>query len=242
MPLFHIGALGVAVAQNFRGGTIYRYRQFEPQAMLDCIETEQITTLHVAPVMVQMLMDFPTIEEADVTSVHTAIYSAAPMPSPLLTSIGIPFANTEVRVVDENENDCPTGEAGELLIKSTAMFRGYWNNNTASIETLRGGWCHTGDIVKQDENSFLYLVDRKKDMIISGGENIYSREVEEAVLQHESVSEVAVIGVPDEKWDESVCAIVILKQGKQVTEQELIDHTKTLIASYKKTQDCLLYR
>lgn len=276
MPLFHVGALGCGVAQHFRGGTIYLHRQFDPAAMLRAIEQDQITTLHVAPVMVQMLLDLPEIGQADVSSVHTVIYSAAPMPSPLLrralkkfgpvfvqyygqtevigtalykschrpegserdqqllTSIGLPFANTEVRVVDDNGNDCPNGEPGELLMKSTMMFRGYWNNHSATLETIKDGWCHTGDMVKRDEQGFLYLVDRKKDMIISGGENIYSREVEEAILQHEAVAEVAVIGMPDAKWGEAVCAVVILKPGEEVTEQRLIDHTKMLIASYKK--------
>jgi acyl-CoA synthetase (AMP-forming)/AMP-acid ligase II len=148
--------------------------------------------------------------------------------------VGRPYQNVLLRIVDEEDNEVPVGTPGEITIKSTAIFRGYWNNNAATIETLRGGWLHTGDIGKVDEEGFLYLVDRKKDMIISGGENIYSREVEEAVIQHDAVSECAVIGIADEKWGEAVCAIVLLKPGRKATADELTKHTVTQIASYKK--------
>jgi acyl-CoA synthetase (AMP-forming)/AMP-acid ligase II len=151
-----------------------------------------------------------------------------------LTSVGFPFPTVGLRVVDENGVDCATGEPGELLLKSPVMFRGYWNNSIATAEAVRDGWFHTGDIGRFDEDGFLYLVDRKKDMIISGGENIYSREVEEAILTHPAVSEVAVIGLPDETWGETVCAVIVLVPGKAATESEIIQHTRSLIASYKK--------
>jgi acyl-CoA synthetase (AMP-forming)/AMP-acid ligase II len=276
MPLFHVGALGVGIGQHFRGGTIHLHRQFDPAAMLAAIERERISIIHVAPTMVQMLLALPDIEQTDVSSLHTVLYAAAPMPGPVLKrgleifgnvfmqyygqtevigttlfkehhrpdgdardrarlmSVGLPFANTLVRIVDDAGCDCALGTPGEILMKSTMMFRGYWNNDAATLETIRDGWCHTGDVGKFDDQGFLYLVDRKKDMIISGGENIYSREVEEAVLQHPAVSEVAVIGVPDAKWGEAVCAVVVLKPGIAATEAELIEHTRTLIASYKK--------
>lgn len=114
------------------------------------------------------------------------------------------------------------------------MFRGYWNDMVSTIDTLRDGWVHSGDIGEFDEDGFLYIVDRRKDMIISGGENIYSREVEEALAQHPAVSECAVIGSPHEKWGETVRAVVVLRQDGEVTEDELIDFCKGLIASYKK--------
>ena len=109
---------------------------------------------------------------------------------------------------------------GEILLTSPGVMKGYWNNTAATIETLRDGWVHTGDVGKLDDEGFLYLVDRKKDMIISGGENIYSREVEEAVVTHEAVSEVAVIGVADEKWGEAVMAVVVLKPGATASAEE----------------------
>jgi len=152
----------------------------------------------------------------------------------ILTSVGQVSPRVNVRIVDDNGADLPVGEVGEILLSSPGVMKGYWNNSGATIDTLRDGWVHTGDMGRLDTEGFLYLVDRKKDMIISGGENIYSREVEEAVVTHDAVSEVAVIGKPDEKWGEAVMAVVVLKPGASASEQVLIDHCRTLIASYKK--------
>jgi acyl-CoA synthetase (AMP-forming)/AMP-acid ligase II len=113
------------------------------------------------------------------------------------------------------------------------MLDGYWNNTPASIEALRGGWYHTGDIGVVDEQGYVFLIDRKKDMIISGGENVYSREVEETLAQHPAVLECAVIGVAHPKWVEVVKAVVVLRPRAKLTESELIAHCKQLIASYK---------
>ena len=124
--------------------------------------------------------------------------------------------------------------SGEILLTSPGVMKGYWNNTVATIETLRDGWVHTGDVGKLDHEGYLYLVDRKKDMIISGGENIYSREVEEAVVTHEAVSEVAVIGVADEKWGEAVMAVVVLKPGARQVPRKSWNIRRTMIASYKK--------
>ena len=151
-----------------------------------------------------------------------------------LKSVGQPYPNLQARIVDDEGRDCPPNVPGEIVARSTAMFRGYWNNHPASLETLRDGWCHTGDVGRLDEDGFLYLVDRKKDVIITGGENVYSREVEEAVLQHPAVSECAVIGVPDTRWGESVCAVMVLRPGHSATEDEIVGHVRSLIASYKK--------
>jgi acyl-CoA synthetase (AMP-forming)/AMP-acid ligase II len=259
-----------------RGGTNYLYRQFEPDEIIAGIQRHKLTFILLAPTMVQMLLDSPAIENADLTSVRTLMYSAAPMPSTVLrkaidvfdgcgfvnlfgqteicmfclsseqhrpngseqerkqlTSVGQPYPNLQAKILDDDGNECPEGVAGEIVARSGAMFRGYWNNSKATVETLRDGWVHSGDMGRI-ENGFLYLVDRKKDMIISGGENIYSREVEEAVIQHPAISECAVIGQPDPKWGENVCAIVTLKPGASVSEDELIEHCKNLIASYKK--------
>jgi acyl-CoA synthetase (AMP-forming)/AMP-acid ligase II len=154
-----------------------------------------------------------------------------------LASTGFPYRFTAVRIVDDNERDCAVGEIGEVVLKSPVMFRGYWNNSPATLEAIRDGWYFSGDAGRFDEDGYLYLVDRKKDMIISGGENIYSREVEEALLQHPAVSEAAVIGRPDEQWGETVCAVVVLAPGTLVTPEELIAHTRSLIASFKKPKD-----
>ena len=148
-------------------------------------------------------------------------------------SVGHAMPNVEFRVVDENDNDVPPGVPGEVISRTDSLLDHYWNNTAATLEALRNGWYHSGDMGVLDEDGYLYLVDRKKDMIISGGENIYSREVEEAIHQHPAVAESAVIGVPDPKWVEAVKAYVVLKSGASLTEDALIEHCRTLIARYK---------
>jgi len=152
----------------------------------------------------------------------------------LLASIGQIRQGGELRIVDETGRDCALGEPGELLLRAESMMSGYWNNSAATAETLRDGWLHTGDMGYFDAHGYVFLVDRKKDMIISGGENIYSQEVEQALAEHPAVAQVAVIGVPDEKWGESVKAIVVLKPGASVAAEALSAHCATLIASYKR--------
>jgi len=151
-----------------------------------------------------------------------------------LAAAGQPLRGTEVRIVDSAGRTLAQGEVGEITVRSDALMQGYWNQPTLTAEVLRDGWLHTGDVGYLDEENFLFIVDRLKDMIISGGENIYSREVEDALLSHPSVSVAAVIGVPDTRWGEAVHAVVILHQGRQATQAEVIEHTRTRIASYKK--------
>ena len=150
-----------------------------------------------------------------------------------LASVGHPVPEIEFRLVDDEGNDCPPGKPGEVAVRSATVLGGYWNNSAATLEAIRDGWYHTGDIGVQDEQGYVFLVDRKKDMIISGGENIYSREVEEALAAHPEVADCAVIGVPDPKWVEVVKAIVVLKSGSGLTETTLIEHCRERIARYK---------
>jgi acyl-CoA synthetase (AMP-forming)/AMP-acid ligase II len=150
-----------------------------------------------------------------------------------IASVGHPGPRTRIRVVDEAGNDCAVGVPGEVLTFTDQRFDGYWNNTPATLEALRDGWFHTGDVGYLDEDDYLFLVDRKKDMIISGGENIYSREVEGAVLAHPAVMDCAAVGVADAKWGEVVCVVVVFKPGQWLSEGELIGHCKSLIASYK---------
>ena len=147
--------------------------------------------------------------------------------------MGQATTGTDVRVGDEEDREVPRGTVGELLLRSASNLLGYWNNGPATMETLRNGWLHTGDMGYMDEQGYIFLVDRKKDMIISGGENIYCREVEEALIDHKGLADVAVIGVPDEKWGETVKAYAVRAKGSNVTADELVAHCKTLIASYK---------
>ena len=150
-----------------------------------------------------------------------------------LASVGHIPPEVDFRLVNERGDRCAPGEPGEVVIRSQALFEGYWNNMPATLEVLRDGWYHTGDIGVLDEKDYLFLVDRKKDMIISGGENIYSREVEEALASHADVMEAAVIGVPHPKWVEAVKAIVVVKPGACLTPDAVIAHCRTHIAGYK---------
>jgi acyl-CoA synthetase (AMP-forming)/AMP-acid ligase II len=151
-----------------------------------------------------------------------------------LASAGQPALGNEVRIVRDDGTACEPGEIGEILFRSPTIMSGYWNKHTLTAEVVRDGWMHTQDLGFVDEGNFVYVVDRKKDMIISGGENIYSWEVEEALRAHPDVAEVAVIAVPDQVWGESVKACVQLRPGRTTTEDDLIEHTRARIASYKK--------
>jgi long-chain acyl-CoA synthetase len=151
-----------------------------------------------------------------------------------LGSAGKPLGIGEVRIIDDEGRDVPQGEAGEIVALSDRMMVGYWGKPQDTAETLKGGWLHTGDVGRMDEDGYIYLVDRKKDMIISGGENIYSREVEEVLYTHHAVLAAAVVGVPDEKWGESVKAVVVLKEGAAASEEEIIDFCTEYLAGYKK--------
>jgi acyl-CoA synthetase (AMP-forming)/AMP-acid ligase II len=151
-----------------------------------------------------------------------------------LRSAGQPLLGNEVKIVREDGTACHTGEIGEILFRSPAIMSGYWNKPELTAEVVRDGWIHTQDLGFVDGGKFVYVVDRKRDMIISGGENIYSSEVEEALRAHPDVAEVAVIAVPDEVWGESVKACVQMRPGRSASEVELIDYTRSKIASYKK--------
>jgi fatty-acyl-CoA synthase len=149
-------------------------------------------------------------------------------------SAGVPPFFTDVRCVDDRDDPVPPGERGEVVVRGPNVMKGYWNRAEATAEVMRNGWFHTGDVGVMDEEGYLYIVDRKKDMIISGGENIYPAEVEDCIYKHPDVGEVAVIGVPDERWGETVCAIVVPKQGTSPTEQDIIDFTQGKLARYKQ--------
>ncbi|MBW1780923.1 MAG: long-chain fatty acid--CoA ligase [Deltaproteobacteria bacterium] len=151
-----------------------------------------------------------------------------------LSSAGFPRTDVEVRIFNNNDEVLPPGETGEIVTRSDLVMKGYWRNPEATTETLRSGWLHTGDMGYMDEKGYLFIMDRSKDMIISGGENIYPREIEEVLIRHEAVREVAVIGIPDSKWGEAIKAVVALLPGESATEEELIAFCKDNIASYKK--------
>jgi len=144
----------------------------------------------------------------------------------VLSSAGRPTFLTQLRLLDEHGNEVKKGEAGEVVVRCANMMHGYFKNPDASAETIQDGWLHTGDIAERDDEGFLYIVDRKKDMIVSGGFNIFPREIEDVLFEHPSVKNAAVIGVPHEKWGEEVKAIIVIHEGKSATQEELIRFVK----------------
>lgn len=148
-------------------------------------------------------------------------------------SIGRAVFHLEARVVDDDMNDVPVNEVGELVMRGLNMMQGYWNRPEATEEAFAGGWFHSGDLARMDEEGDLYIVERKKDMFISGGENVYPAEVENAIFELPEVAETAVIGVKDEKWGEVGKAIVVLKPGKQLAGEEILNSLKGRLAKFK---------
>lgn len=151
----------------------------------------------------------------------------------LLKSAGRPVPGVVLQIQDGDGNPVPKGETGEVCVRAGNFMKEYWNKPEATKEVFRGGWYHSGDAGYLDDRGYLYLVDRVKDMIVTGGENVYSVEVENALGEHPAVAQVAVIGIPHERWGEAVHAIVVLHPGAEATEEELIAHTREWIAGYK---------
>jgi long-chain acyl-CoA synthetase len=148
-------------------------------------------------------------------------------------SVGVPVWGVDVRVVDTDDADVPTGEMGEIVIKGHNVMKGYYNRPNETAEAMRNGWFHTGDLGNFDEDGYLYITDRVKDMIIRGGFNVYPREIEEVMITHPAVSLVAVVGMPDDSHGEEIKAFVILKEGAEASEAELVAWCKDNMAAYK---------
>ncbi|WP_139891859.1 long-chain fatty acid--CoA ligase [Bacillus sp. D386] len=268
-PLFHIAALSTLLYPI--NGTTVIHSQFNPEAVLQTIEKERINFIFLAPTMWHMLVEFPSIEDYDLTSLERCAAGSAPCSlllkekitkyfpngklrdpfgqtemSPVTTclqpedsirknsSVGKPVVNVEVRVVDDHMNDVPLGDVGEIVYRGPTVMKEYYKNPEATREAFHGGWFHSGDLVRMDDEGFIYVVDRKKDMIISGGENIYPAEIEQVLNRHAKVVESAVVGAVDEKWGEVVQAYIVLKSGETMTEEEVILFCQNHLASYKK--------
>ena len=277
MPLYHIGGKIEQLAFAIRGASTILQRAFTPTGVLHDIQEHRITSAHLAPVMVQRLMNAHDLDNYDLSSLRLVHYASAPMSVALLkravakfgpifaqiyglteglmgtmllphqhkpdgdavdvarlASAGQAFTDCAVRVIRPDGTDCAVDEIGEVILGGPSNMSGYWNNDELTVQVLRHGWLHTGDMGYLDEDNFLFVADRKKDMIISGGENIYSREVEEALMLHPAVEEVAVIGVPDPEWGESVKACVVLRAGMSTDFDDLVLYCRTMLAGYKK--------
>jgi len=277
-PLYHVGALDLTTTSLIAAGaTTIIHRSFDAPAVVDELERSRVTTVWLAPAMVNAIMALPGIEQRDLSSVRVVINGGEKMPIPLIEriqrvfssawfadaygltetvsgdtfldrhsivskvgSVGRPCLYLELDIWDENGKSVRTGERGEIVMRGPKVFKGYWRDPDATEAAFAGGWFHTGDIGVRDEDGYLYIVDRLKDMIVSGGENIAGSEVERVLYEHESVLEVAVVGRPDDRWGEVPVAFVVLRQGATTTVGMLLEHCRAQLARFKVPRDVTL--
>jgi fatty-acyl-CoA synthase len=270
-PLYHVGALDLTTTTLIAtGGTVIIHRSFEAAAVVDELERSRVTTVWLAPAMVNAIMALPDVERRDLSSVRVVVNGGEKMPIPLieriqrtfpsawfadaygltetvsgdtfldrdsivrkLGSVGRPCLYLELDIWDQEGTSLPAGQQGEIVMRGPKVFTGYWRDAEASAAAFAGGWFHTGDIGVRDEDGYLSIVDRVKDMIVSGGENIASSEVERVLYEHDTVLEAAVVGRPDDRWGEVPVAFVVLRQGATATPDELIEHCYAQLARFK---------
>jgi fatty-acyl-CoA synthase len=274
-PLYHVGALDLTTTSLIAAGaTVIVHRSFDAAAVVDELERSRVTTVWLAPAMVNAIMALPGVEQRDLSSVRVIINGGEKMPIPLieriertfpsawfadaygltetvsgdtfldrdsiiakLGSVGRPCLHLELDVWDEGGQSVAPGERGEIVLRGPKVFAGYWRDPDATAKAFAGGWFHTGDIGVRDEDGYLWIVDRLKDMIVSGGENIAGSEVERVLYEHEAVVEVAVVGRPDERWGEVPVAFVVVRAGAAVTPDELVEHCRANLAKFKVPKD-----
>jgi fatty-acyl-CoA synthase len=274
-PLYHVGALDLTTTSLLAAGaTVIVHRAFDAAAVVDELERSRVTTVWLAPAMVNAIMALPDVEGRDLSSVRVIINGGEKMPIPLIERIGRTFPSAwfadaygltetvsgdtfldresivtklgsvgraclhlEVEVWDDEGRPVPAGERGEIVLRGPKVFKGYWRDPEATERAFAGGWFHTGDVGVLDEDGYLFIVDRLKDMIVSGGENIAGSEVERVLYEHAAVLEVAVVGRPDERWGEVPVAFVVLREGQAVTADELVAHCGNQLAKFKVPKD-----
>jgi acyl-CoA synthetase (AMP-forming)/AMP-acid ligase II len=270
-PLYHVGALDLTTTSLIAAGaTTIIHRVFDARDVVEEIERSRVTTVWLAPAMVNAIMALPDIEERDLSSVRLVINGGEKMPIPLieriqrtfsaawfadaygltetvsgdtfldpdslvrkLGSVGRPCLYLELDIWDEHGASVPAGERGEVVLRGPKVFKGYWRDPDATAAVFAGGWFHTGDVGVMDEDGYVFIVDRLKDMIVSGGENIASSEIERVLYEHEAVVEVAVVGRPDQRWGEVPVAYVVLTPTATTTPDELIEHCRGQLAKFK---------
>jgi fatty-acyl-CoA synthase len=270
-PLYHVGALDLTTTTLIASGaSVVLHRQFDATAVVDEIEQSRITTVWLAPAMVNAIMALADLDDRDLSSVRVIINGGEKMPIPLieriqrtfpsawfadaygltetvsgdtfldrdsivtkLGSVGRPCAYLELDVWDEHGRSLGAGEPGEVVLRGPKVFAGYWRDPEATATAFAGGWFHTGDVGVRDNDGYLWIVDRLKDMILSGGENIAGSEVERVLYEHPAVLETAVVGRSDEKWGEVPVAFVTLRPDSSATADELIDHCRARLAKFK---------
>jgi acyl-CoA synthetase (AMP-forming)/AMP-acid ligase II len=272
MPFFHVAGVNVALIAMASGARSAILRDAAPQLILDVIGNERVNHAFLAPVLIQMLMQAPGIESADLSSMRVLSYGASPiseavlkqasarfrcdfiqiyglteicgagtfLPSPdhdpgkgKLRSCGVAFPGVELKIVAADGEEIPRGQVGEVVVRSPVVMKGYWNKPDATAASIRDGWMRTGDAAYMDEDGYVFIYDRVKDMIVTGGENVYPAEVENALFGHPSIADAAVIGVPDEAWGEAVKAMVVLKPGAPPDAADIIAWARSRIANFK---------
>jgi acyl-CoA synthetase (AMP-forming)/AMP-acid ligase II len=274
-PLYHVGALDLTTTSLIAaGGTTIIHRAFDAAAVVDELERSRVTTVWLAPAMVNAIMALPDIGQRDLSSVRVVINGGEKMPIPLieriqrtfpsawfadaygltetvsgdtfldrdsivtkLGSVGRPCLYLELDIWDADRQSVPAGETGEIVMRGPKVFKGYWKDPDATEAAFAGGWFHTGDIGIRDEDGYVFIVDRLKDMIVSGGENIASSEIERVLYEHDGVLEAAVVGRPDERWGEVPVAFVVVREGASVTTDELVERCRTQLAKFKVPKD-----
>jgi acyl-CoA synthetase (AMP-forming)/AMP-acid ligase II len=276
-PLYHVGALDLTTTSLIAAGaTTIIHRVFEASDVVDEVERSRVTTVWLAPAMVNAIMALPDIEQRDLSSVRVVINGGEKMPIPLieriqrvfpeawfadaygltetvsgdtfldresivtkLGSVGRPCLYLELDIWDEQGRSLPAGERGEVVLRGPKVFIGYWRDADATAAAFAGGWFHTGDIGVRDEDGYLFIVDRLKDMIVSGGENIAGSEIERVLYEHESVVEAAVVARPDERWGEVPVAYVVVR-SEATTPEQLVEHCRGQLARFKVPKDVVL--
>jgi acyl-CoA synthetase (AMP-forming)/AMP-acid ligase II len=276
-PLYHVGALDLTTTSLIAAGaTTILHRSFDAQQVVDELERSRVTTVWLAPAMVNAIMALPDIEQRDLSCVRLIINGGEKMPIPLieriqrtfpsawfadaygltetvsgdtfldrdslvtkLGSVGRECVYLELDIWDREGRSVPAGDRGEIVLRGPKVCKGYWRDPDATATAFAGGWFHTGDIGVRDEDGYLFIVDRLKDMIVSGGENIAGSEVERVLYEHGAVVEAAVVGRPDERWGEVPVAFVVVRPDAvaAVTAEELLDHCRARLAKFKVPKD-----
>ncbi len=270
LPLFHTAGINLYTLPVYlAGGTSHFLTKFDPDPVMDLLESGRLSVFFGVPAIYQALSLHPAFERADLGRVRSWGCGGAPLPEALiraflargvrvcngmgmtetgptvflmdpdhavakLGSVGKPQLLSQVRLVDHDGQDVPRGERGELLFRGPAVTPGYWNNPEATRNAIdEAGWLRSGDVGRQDEDGYYYVVDRIKDMYISGGENVYPAEIEDVLTNHPDVLEAAVIGVADDRWGEVGHAFVRARPGRQVNGEALRRHAREHLAAYK---------
>lgn len=281
-PLFHVAAYNVLHA-HLRRRPVVMVPKFDAELVIRTIDSERVTSLSLAPTMISMLLDHPSMGTGSLRTLRQISYGASPIPVTLLRRVldelpqvglaqgygmtelsgnavflgpedhrraaqdaphlldaaGRPGPLVAVRIEDEEGNEVGRGEVGEILVRGDQIVSGYWQDPVATTESRSGHWFRTGDLGRFDDEGYLHVVDRKKDIIISGGENVVSREVEEVLGSHPSVAHAAVVGIDDERWGESVCAVVVPGSPEEFDAEELLAWTRERLAGFKRPRRVL---